>query len=739
MKPTKGGLDVNEQQLAVIEHVLGNEVTVVAAGAGSGKTHTLVATVLELVARGEEASVDEFALITFTNKAADELRDRLATAIRQRAASDPAWLDHEERLSGTFVGTIHAFCRWALQTFCYESGVPRLATTTMSTRHRTAGVADALEELLATDDAPSLLADVGLAPHEWARLARDVIEMADTIGWPLNEVKRLTDAQSDDPGSGHRRALAGLLVDAEQRYRQTKQVEAVLDTQDLLTNLKGALEGPAGGSVAASIARRYPYVFVDEFQDTDRVQLEILEALQPRLERLVVVGDRKQAIYGWRYAMPSLLAELAARHGSATPLSLSISRRPTRELLRVQNQLFQGMARRHPELGEPLVPSEDAAVLAKPLEPLVWYRYPREAASGAVATHLQRMIGAELPGTERRIEPGDIVILARSNRLAQSLVADVGALVAPAIEVRLDTGASLYTEPASVATLRMLRLVLDYPGSAAVAAALPTPYLRNVDLAERVRELVQYQPREGAPLRDDLEAQYPDVAEKLAVLRRAIRTDTAPQFLARLYDLFAIREYYRSLGDERSVIVLETLRERARELFASEQALTVRIFADWLAMATSTELVDDPVEVDGAERPGFVRVMTIHRAKGLEFPIVIVPGLTGKVDKAGDGHEFFVDDDGLDVRLAGDTGQVAIESGRFEAKRKDERERRIAEEFRLFYVAVTRAQHQAVLVGDNRSPVNGPNSDFYCWRDEVLPTWAALQGLGAVEHRPSMS
>src|SRR4051794_39501285 len=132
--PVRGGIPVTDQQAAVVDHVVGQgpayRVTVVSAGAGSGKTHTTVAAVLELVElRG--ASIDQFVLITFTEKAADELRARMERSLaeRVRGASTEAdrlfWQGQQERLAAAYAGTIHGFCRQILKTFGYDERVAR--------------------------------------------------------------------------------------------------------------------------------------------------------------------------------------------------------------------------------------------------------------------------------------------------------------------------------------------------------------------------------------------------------------------------------------------------------------------------------------------------------------------------------------------------------------------------------------------------------------------------------------
>src|SRR5205823_2165235 len=155
-------------------------------------------------------------------------------------------------------------------------------------------------------------------------------------------------------GKRYRLAVCEVLARAERAYEQAKVAGGFLDANDLILRLADLLDGPRGEDVAAAIGARWPYLFVDEFQDTDVVQYRILHRLAPHLARLLVVGDPKQAVYGWRAANPHLLSRLAMESGVEV-LPLRTANRPeTRVLLRSQNALFHGMRKDHPALDEPL-------------------------------------------------------------------------------------------------------------------------------------------------------------------------------------------------------------------------------------------------------------------------------------------------------------------------------------------------------------------------------------------------
>jgi DNA helicase-2/ATP-dependent DNA helicase PcrA len=205
-----------------------------------------------------------------------------------------------------------------------------------------------------------------------------------------------------------------------------------------------------------------------------------------------------------------------------------------------------------------------------------------------------------------------------------------------------------------------------------------------------------------------------------------------PQILARLYELTSVRERFLQRGERQAAENLEKLRELARHLFRNEQALTLRHFADSLKRslqsgAEESEALLAPGEE--AERPRHVRLMTVHSAKGLEFPLVVIPEVQAALVRADLDPMFLLSDDGLDLDLAG-VG-LATASPRFQAVLHARRGARMEEEMRVFYVAVTRAQHAVVFVGTKGGSTNAPGDDYYSWKDELRRAWPALKPLGA--------
>jgi ATP-dependent exoDNAse (exonuclease V) beta subunit len=213
-------------------------------------------------------------------------------------------------------------------------------------------------------------------------------------------------------------------------------------------------------------------------------------------------------------------------------------------------------------------------------------------------------------------------------------------------------------------------------------------------------------------------------------MRDAVRTDTAPQFLSRLYDGLGIKEYFLAAGDLGAVDDLERLREEARRLFRNEEALTVRIFVDWLRTQIQH---NSPISADDMYSPATtsVRVMTIHRAKGREFPVVIIPGMFRGLYFEGKEPWYVIDEQGgIDLLLPTRSG-VATCSPHWPRELAEHRQAELREEMRLLYVAVTRAVHQVVFAGDPQRS-NGPTSPYYSWADEVLRVYSRIPGALAI-------
>lgn len=731
-------IGVTREQHDILDHLFAHPVTVVSAGAGAGKTYTTVAAVTELVAAGM-AHADQFVLITFTNQAASEMRARLQGEWVEQARDSTRrefWAEQRERLSAAFIGTIHSFCKQILDLHGYEGGVAREASVNLSRRLMDASVRDVALQLLQSADQDPVAALVHQG--DWpeyklrARLERMLSE-ARNQGISTARLLAATHTQPDDAGKALRVRFAELLYDIETRYEAACEKAQQLDPAALLLKTSELLQQEHGAAIVERIARRFGYLFIDEFQDTSATQAEIATVLAQQL-KIVVVGDRKQAIYAFTGANQTLLMKFASRHGTR-PLPLRLSGRPSKPLLDVQNALFRSMKASFPDLDDPLQASERNTSPADELPPCVTLLSAADddLMAAHAALRIRRLIGTPIQrdgetDSMGSIEAGDIAVLVRTNAEVDEWVE---ALNAQGVPGRSDNGTPVLRRPEIVATYRILQVLVRYPDDVTLVEALNTPHLREVDLSAEIAHLLSYGRERGTPLTGAFERKYPALAEQLRQFRIASLTSTVPQLLGQIDEGFGLKKWYRESGDEDAALALNRLRDYARNRFNSDQALTLRTFVDILGrdIASGAEL-SEPTNHE-TRRPPYVRVMTIHRAKGLEFPVVVIPNLHADRSRRRP-PDFMLDPGhGLEVNLY--PLDVPAASEQFFGRSGEAQKAALGEEMRLLYVAITRAQRMLVLIGQHEAPASAQADakPVRSWQVEVLLAREAMREHGA--------
>ncbi|WP_431266903.1 UvrD-helicase domain-containing protein [Dankookia sp. P2] len=479
-----------------------------------------------------------------------------------------------------------------------------------------------------------------------------------------------------------------------------------------------------------AVAQRHPYLFVDEFQDTDRVQDSILRALAPRLGRLVVVGDAKQSIYGFRGAQHTLLKGLAKDFTGADPLPLTGARRPTRRLLAAQNALFNALRGPFPDIDEPLQ-AGGALIAGDRIAPMRYVAVGDEAeAARAVARfvgqmlHLRRAGGAEVA-----VEPGDIAVLTRTNAQADAMAEALRRVNQTA---QADRGDNLFRRKAAVAVRRILVLLRAWDDGA-LLEAMATPLFPEIPLARAERQALT------APLLDDASRRRVMIGwllererlgggsgpvTALQALRRDLPRVTVAALLGALYRALDLPRRVREAYGEEALASLDHLRDFARGLARDAEVLTLDMFLENLDREI---LADRRTEAPATEkgRPPFIRCMTVHRAKGLEFPVVALPFLS--VGTPPPRRDLLLRPDGrLEVEVCADENLPSTMSPDFSAAYQAAERLAIEQHMRLLYVAVTRAQNHVLFLGEDGRGGRTPRT----WQDAVLFARPALQALG---------
>jgi len=754
-----------EQEQAIARRA---EPLLVSAAAGSGKTSVLVERFVRAV-REDGVAPGRILAITFTERAAGELRERVRARLLQLGERQAA-----RDTEAAFVGTFHGFCARLLRAQPLAAGLDPdfvVLDEGLAGRLRKRAFEGSVRMWLSEDrgEAAELLAAYGV----------------DRIGTMLEQIylelrsrgerlPRLPAPVFDGDASEEELEAAGvcaLLGELLERfgltYERLKRARSAADFDDLellAQQLLGEREG-----VRATWAERFELLMVDEFQDTNPRQLAILHALDRG--NLFTVGDELQSIYGFRHADVNLFRERRARlEQSGRSLPLTYNFRSRGELLDVVNAVF---CERFPSMVMLTAGRADAAAHeTRPAVELLltdaggWEQRealterieaglpPAQTWRQAEARLLAQRVGELV--SSGRARAGDVVVLLRASG---DLEVFERALQLVGLRTLAAVGAFWGHQQIGdlVSYLRALANPLDeealYGVLASPLGGCSRDCLALLARAAQTSRTGVWEVARRAVARGDSRAD--DAAELLARIDRQDhsaltatvellereRAGAARRTIASLLERAIEQSSYRAhvLGldwGERRLANMHKLLRLAREFEASE-GRDLRGFLDHVEYLQDAARVEPDAPVEGTE-PDAVRLMTVHAAKGLEFPVVCVADL-GRQPNARM-PDLLVDGPRVGVRLMRIDGAASSPALAYAELCVERRQREAEEEDRVLYVAMTRARELLVLsasVDFARWPRPGPGATPISWLgpaiSELLPELLAKGEPAPVE------
>ncbi|MFC1412031.1 UvrD-helicase domain-containing protein [Streptacidiphilus sp. N1-12] len=736
------GIPFTEEQLGAITAPLAPAVIV--AGAGSGKTTVMAARVVWLVGTGQ-VRPEQVLGLTFTNKAAGELAERVRRALVQAGVVDLDPLTAEDVLGEPEISTYHAFAGRLLKDHGLRIGLePDVRLLADATRYQLAarvlraapGPYPALTSGFSTLIAELLTLDGELAEH---LVEPDRLQAFDTgLIAELARAKLSNDELRKVPQAAAARLE---LTDLVRRYRRRKQEAGLMDFGDQIAACARLAQGSP--EVGRLLREQFRVVLLDEYQDTSVAQRLLLAGLFGQSQHysgghpVTAVGDPCQAIYGWRGASVANLDDFprhfpAADGADAARYSLSENRRSGGRLLEFANRLaaplremHEGVAALRPAPGAERDGFLRCALLDSYDQEVAW-----------LADSIAHLVRTGTP-------PGRIAVLCRAGR---ELFPDIhAALVARDVPVEVVGLSGLLNLPEVADLVSTCEVLQDPTANAALVRLLVGPRWRigPRDLAllgRRAADLVRVgrggddqdrlagavagtDPTEVVSLADALETfLYPDPAGGPELPF----SDEARARFARL--AAEIRELRRALAEPLMDVLHRVLAVTGLEveLSASPHALaarrkeTLHAFLD--VAAGFADLDGDPSlsaflgflraaqEFDrGLDNtlPGgddTVKVLTAHKSKGLEWDVVAVPGLVKGVFPGEKGRERWTSrPEALPHALRGDgetlPGTPPWTSVGMKAFTAEMKEHAATEELRLGYVAFTRPRDLLLASG----------------------------------------
>ena len=600
---------LNREQRIAAETLEGP--VLILAGAGSGKTRALTYRVANLIDHGVPAW--RILALTFTNKAAKEMKNRVAELIGEEPA-DEAW-----------ISTFHSTCARILRRDIEKLGYSRSFT-------------------IYDDD-------------DQTRVIREILkhQNIDENFLPVREIRgKIGDAKnrllSPDEwfGNSSRDRRSSMIHDVMCEYEKRMKTLNALDFDDLLLKtLELLADHPP---VLQQYRERFRYVLVDEYQDTNKAQYEMIRLITAESRNLCVVGDDDQSIYGWRGADIRNILDFEDDYPDAKVIKLEQNYRSTANILDAANQLIANNEGRK--------------------DKKLWTEHPdgeKIEVFQAQDEHDESMWIARqiLNLRQQGMKYGDTAILYRAN--AQSRVPEE-MLMRSSIPYKVFGGQKFYERKEIKDLLAYLRVIANPADDISLGRIINVP--KRAIGETTIQALTEAAAEEGLPLYSVLNDPPASLSTRarssvnaffgMMTLLGAMKESMGlVEFVELLIEKTGLEEQYRKEDSDEArdrIGNMNEFRNGIREYAESEEEPTLEGYLENVSLVTDLDRESD-------ER-GYVTMMTLHSAKGLEFDHVFIPGMEENI---------------------------------FPSMRSLNEENRLEEERRLMYVGITRARKRLFL------------------------------------------
>jgi DNA helicase-2/ATP-dependent DNA helicase PcrA len=652
---------LNPAQREAVMH--GPEPLLVLAGAGSGKTRVLTHRIAWMIVEHGVAPRHILA-VTFTNKAAGEMKERVLTLLADRV----------DGIQGLWIGTFHSVCARILRQIADRFDYPRSFT------------------IYDGDDTLQLLKQA-MDAMSWSIGSLDAYGLRGRISDAKNRL--LSPEQYAALHHGH---VEDAVAEAYRRYQATLRSNHAFDFDDLL--MQTVVKLREDEALLASFRRKFRHVLVDEYQDTNHAQYQFVKLLTEEHRSITVVGDDDQSIYGWRGADIRNILSFEDDFPESVSIRLEQNYRSTGRILDAAHAIVEKNRERKPkklwterEPGEPLIvhgaadAESEADWVARTIQTL--QREGRSASDVAVLYRTNSQSRALEEGMRRRGLPYVIVGGTRfyERQEVKDAVAYLRILANPADDWSMT---------------RVLGVPKRGIGPVTIKALEDVAHERGVGLSEALGDpglVLQV----NAPTLSGLR----ELAGLLDEFRPRAAVEPAGGWVTEFFEKAGLIAHYRALKDPRREDRLENLYELVAGVQTfSEERRSPLGEGDLAAFLEEVSLLTD---LDTAALGGgVVTLMTLHNAKGLEFPVVFLAG---------------------------------CEENLFPLSRALESPREYEEERRLFYVGLTRAKDRVYLSYAHeryrwgQSTIAGPSpflaelpEDLVQWEEEPLSRWGGWHG-----------
>ena len=611
---------LNDKQREAVTAPIGNYL--VLAGAGSGKTRVLTHRIAWLIGV-ENVPESNILAVTFTNKAAAEMRHRIEYTLAQTAEDQMSG----GRLFGMWVGTFHSIANRLLRAHYLDANLPQDF------------------QIMDTEDQQRLI----------KRLLK--LHNIDEKNFPPKHVAWYINAQKDKGKRAkdidhHNDPNEKKLVEIYRLYQEACDRAGLLDFAELLIRAYELLKH--NKLILQRYQQRFQHILIDEFQDTNNIQYDLIHLLAGQTGKVMIVGDDDQSIYGWRGAQVENIQRFLNDYQQAETIRLEQNYRSTGHILSAANELIANNDNR---LGKNLwTESGDG----DPVEIYCAFNELDEA----------RFVAAQIKQwKEDEGELSECAVLYRSN--SQSRVIEE-ALIQANIPYRIYGGMRFFERQEIKDALAYLRLISNRFDDAAFERVINTPprgigerTLETIRQLVRDRQITLWQAIQVAVNEELLSGRAANALLRFVDLINALDQETEQMNLSEQTD-FVIKksglyEMYQQEKGEKGEVRIENLEELVTATKQFTKPDEAEDLSDLTAFLTHASL--EAGEAQASPNQDYVELMTLHSAKGLEFPRVFMVGVEEGIFPSG----------------------MSFDEGRLQ------------EERRLAYVGITRAKRKLTI------------------------------------------
>lgn len=657
----------NKQQQEIIKHASGPLLVI--SGAGTGKTHVLTGRILYLILE-KGVKPEEILALTFTEKAAQEMIQRVETALP--LGFGEIWIK-----------TFHGFADSILKEKSFEIG--------LSTDYKLLGEADVWlflkrhlmdfnlnyyrplgnpqKFLRSMHTHFSKLQDEDITPDQYSDYTK----------------KQLNKAKTDEE---HESAIKQLeLANAYKKYEELSTKEGCLDFAGLLFYTLRLFEKRK--SVLDEFQDRFKYILVDEFQDTNFAQNKIITLFSQKNKNLMVVGDDDQSIYKWRGASLTNIKYFQKIFPKAKTITLNDNYRSHQAILDFAHASIQ---KNNPNR------LEHAAKVDKKLKSAVSYKkiLPEIYHFQSFDEEIESVVSKANSAFKQNM---DVAILVRTNQLA---IPFLERLKLESLPFQHFAQTDLFSRPGVKDCMAVLRVIADPTDNLAMFKCLSMSFWKILMI--EILKLVKQAKISNLAILDLLQGQKLGKIKMLFLnLIELARTRSVSEIMMKFLNESGYLKYVSENSMDSEVDKIQDIAGFSEKIKNFEETHPNKTVIDFLEFAQLLEEVGERNSTDQTLEKTSIKVLTVHSAKGLEFDAVFVPGLVnGKFPAVSRRDPFEIPQELIKESLP--SGNLHLE-----------------EERRLFYVASTRAKKQLTLT----------YSDFYDSKRQWKPSPFILEITGS--------